>query len=92
MRTVIDIQTEIQKLQNEIVVVQSQCPHPTSSIMAYMWRVGAMYPARICDTCQAKLNTITKEEEEKWWADWREQHKVTVGSNCTVQSNVESPK
>jgi hypothetical protein len=81
-----DIQMEIQALQGEIATLQSQCPHPTSTIMAYMWRVGSMFPARICDACNAKLTTITKEEEDKWWADWRKEHTPTVSSSCTFQT------
>jgi len=71
-----ELYKQIHDAEIELNAIRSTCPHSNGHhIMYYSWRVGAMYPSRICNTCDAPLNGITDEERDKFLKEEAEKNK-----------------
>ncbi len=71
---VTDLEMTIMSAENELLRLRSECTHPTYRTEMYMWRVGSMIPARICDVCDASIPGITEEESNAVWTRYSQNH------------------
>jgi hypothetical protein len=80
MKTVPELQQEIQTLQNQIGEIQKNCSHPAYEVVMYSWRPGAHYPSRVCDVCQALISGLTEEESKNCWTDFYKSNPIYSGA------------
>jgi hypothetical protein len=70
MKTVQELQEDIQKAMEQIKVLQEVCPHLEYKVAMYSYRIGAMAPTRMCKICLQVLPKITEEEYKECWDNW----------------------
>lgn len=61
-QTVQDYQLQILHAQDKIKELQAKCPHIEFTVMFWSWRPGSMQPARVCNSCNARISDATEEE------------------------------
>ena len=70
-KRILELREIIRATEAEIIAIQTQCQHETTTPEMYMWRIGAFLPMLICNECGKGRGGITKEQEDEVWRTWR---------------------
>jgi hypothetical protein len=72
----------IRKAQEELDTIRKNCVHDQGYRIAnYMWRIGSIYPSRICLVCDAAIDGITQEEDHNFRLEQMEKDKAWRAAN-----------
>lgn len=83
-KTVSEYQVDIQRAQQKIEELQSQCSHDTYQVVFYSWRPGALHPSHVCSRCTKHLGDATEEESEALWDSFNKRTQSGVSVSHTI--------
>lgn len=84
-----ELYAQISSAQTELQSIREKCKHDNGyRIMNYQWRIGSIYPSRICEDCDSTIPGIAQEEIDKFLTEEKERQKEWRKANGISEEGI----